>query len=312
MRLLLLIISCIPIAIFRHLWILLIPLYSVSVQAQECRLRLENIIDVEIMVTTTSNSTQHKIVQNKRNEKIKVSNSGGDCEFFISFTGASSIRYLESARSKVAYGLYDSVQRSNPLIGIPIATEKNLLVGEFKSQQKMQTFTYFYLLETNDAISADEYTDTVQVELYAGTPDNYILQDTRTITFTMKIDPFINVTVQGGQGAGKKTTLNFGIARPGISLGFNVNANTGYDIRLESENRGVMRLDTYLVPNTIPYLLFQDGNRLDLSNAVKLPYTNSNYSRAVERYDFIVYIGEYEYVLSGSYEDTITVTVMAR
>ena len=81
---------------------------------------------------------------------------------------------------------------------------------------------------------------------------------------------------------------------------------------LESENQGVMRLDSQRLPNTIPYTLFKDGHKLDISNTVNLPYTESSHSSAVKRHDFIVTIGEFDYVLSGEYEDTITLTVMAR
>lgn len=291
-----------------------IGLNSVNAQAQDCKLRLENLVDVEIKTNTTAGNGKYNTVQNKRNETFKVRNTGSTCSFFISFSGSSHLRYLESARNKIAYGLYDSVQRSNLLMGIPTATERNLLTGEFKSKENIKPFTYFYFLEINDAIPAGEYTDSVRVELYEGTPGNHILHDTKTITFTTNIDPFINVTVQGGQGSGRKTTLDFGTARPGISLGFNINinANTDYDMLLDSKNQGVMRLITNRLPNTILYLLSKDGHRLDISNTVKLPYTDSSRSRAVERHDFIVSIAEFEYVLSGNYEDTITITVMAR
>lgn len=291
-----------------------INLHSVNAQAQDCKLRIENLVDVEIKTTTSSGNAKYNTVQNKRNETFKIINTGGVCSFFISFSGNSHIRYLSSVSNKIAYGLFDSVQRANPLIEIPVATEKNLLTGEFKSREKVKSFTYFYFLEINDSIPAGKYTDSVQVELYEGTPGNHILHDAKTITFTTNIDPFVNVTVQGGQGAGRKTTLNFGTAKPGISLGFNINinANTGYDIMLESENRGVMRLDTHRLTNAIPYILLKDGHRLDISNAVKLSYIDSSYSRAVERHDFIVSIDEFEYVFSGDYEDTITITVMAR
>jgi spore coat protein U-like protein len=292
----------------------LIIVYSANVQAQDCNLHLENLVNVEIKTSTSASSSKNITVQNKHNESFKVVNTGDACSFFVSFSGSSNIRYLKSERGKVAYGLYDSIQKTNSLIEIPIATERNLLTGEFKKQEKTKSFSYFYLMEVNDTISSGLYSDSVQVELYEGTPSNHTLHDTKTITFTTNIDPFINVTVQGGQGAGRKTTLNFGTAKPGISLGFNINinANTGYDMLLESENRGVMRLDTHRLPNTIPYILSKDGRRLDISNIVKLPYTDYSHSRALERHDFMVSIGEFEYVLSGDYEDTITVTVMAR
>ncbi len=298
-----------------RLWLVLGCLYSSSALAQDCKLRLENLVDVEIKTTTSSSHSQISIVQNKRNETFKVRNTGdGDCPFFVSFSGSSNVRYLESAGNRIVYGLYDSVQRSNSLKGLPTATERNLLTGEFKGQTNMQSFTYFYFLETNGSVAAGLYSDSVQVELYEGVPGNHILHDSRTITFSADIVPFINVTVQGGQGAGSKTTLDFGTAKPGISLGFNinVNANTGYDITMESENRGVMRLDTQRTPNAIPYTLYKEGQRLDLSSIVKLPYLDTSISKAVARHDFIVTIGGFEYVLSGEYEDTIIVTVKAR
>ena len=81
---------------------------------------------------------------------------------------------------------------------------------------------------------------------------------------------------------------------------------------LESENRGVMRLDTQRTPNTIPYTLYKEGQRLDLSSIVSLPYLDTSRSRAVVRHDFNVTIGGFDYVHSGEYEDTIIVTVRAR
>ncbi len=289
-------------------------LYSSGALAQDCKLRLQNLVDVEIKTTTSSSHLQLSTIQNKSSENFIVRNTGGECPFFISFSGSSNVRYLRFENKQIAYGLYDSVQRSNPLKGLPTATQRNLLTGEFKGQKNMQSFTYFYFLETNQSVAAGLYTDSVQVELYEGVPGNHILHDSRTINFSADIDPYIDVTVQGGQGVGRKTTLNFGTAKPGISLGFNinVNANTGYDMTLESENRGVMRLDTQRKPNTIPYTLYKEGQRLDLSSIVNLPYLDTSISKAVVRHDFIVTIGGFDYVLSGEYEDTIVITVKAR
>ncbi len=298
----------------QYLLLIFISLCSTNIQAQGCKLHLDNLVDVEIKTNTSSGNTHYNIVQDNRNETFKVRNSGGSCSFFISFSGSSHIRYLKSAQDKIAYGIYDSVQRNNPLIGLPTATERNIQKGEFKENETNKTFTYFYFLDVDDAISAGEYSDSMQIELYEGTLGNHILHDTKTIEFLTNIESFINVTVQGGQGSGKKTRLHFGTAKPGISLGFeiNINANTGYDMLLESQNRGVMRLDSHRVANTIPYLLFKDGHQLDISNKVQLPYMNTIHSIPVVRHDFIVTIDEFNYVLSGEYKDTITITVMAR
>ena len=297
-----------------RLWLVLGCLYSSGALAQDCKLRLQNLVDVEIKTTTSSSHSQLSTIQNKSSESFIVRNTGGECPFFISFSGSSNVRYLRFGNKQIAYGLYDSVQRSNPLKGLPTATQRNLLTGEFKGQKNMQPFTYFYFLETNQSVAAGLYSDSVQVELYEGVPGNHILHDSRTINFSADIDSYIDVIVQGGQGAGRKTTLNFGKAKPGISLGFNinVNANTGYDMTLESENRGVMRLDTQRKPNTIPYTLYKEGQRLDLSSIVNLPYLDTSISKAVAHHDFIVTIGGFDYVLSGEYEDTIVITVKAR
>jgi spore coat protein U-like protein len=298
-----------------RLWLVLGCLYSSGVLAQDCKLRLENLEDVEIKTTTSSSHSQITTVQKKRNETFKVRNTGdGACSFFVSFSGSTNVKYLRFGDKQIAYGLYDSVQRLNPLKGLPAATERNLLTGEFKGQKNIESFTYFYFLETNDFVLAGLYSDSVQVELYEGVPGNHILHDSRTITFSTDIAPFINVIVQGGQGAGSKTILNFGMAKPEKSLGFNinVNANIGYEMTLESQNRGVMRLDTQRLPNTIPYTLYKEGKRLDLSSTVNLLYLDTSHYRAVARYDFIVTISGFDYVLSGEYEDTITVTVLAR
>ncbi len=297
-----------------RLWLVLGCLYSSGLLAQDCELGLENLEDVEIKTTTSSSHSQITTVQENRNKTFNVRNTrDGACSFFVSFSSGTNVKYLRFGDKQIAYGLYDSVQRLNRLKGLPAATERNLLTGDFDGQENIESFTYFYFLETNDSVLAGLYSDSVQVELYEGVPGNHILHDSRTITFSTDIAPFINVIVQGGQGAGNKTSLNFGMAKPEKSLGFNitVDANIGYEMTLESQNRGVMRLDTQRLPSTIPYTLYKEGKRLDLSSTVNLLYLDTRQYRAVARHDFIVTIGGFGSVLSGEYEDTITVTVLA-
>ena len=157
------------------------------------------------------------------------------------------------------------------------------------------------------------YQDTVRVAVYEGDLTDYRLADTRTVKVRTQVAAVVEVSLIDGGGrrdlAGARSVLDFGRLTTGETKHFriDVKTNSGYDIALESENRGALRLADAAASSRVPYTLALDGLALDLGSAVSLPFSTARPSHR-----FAVTIGRIGNALSGRYQDNLLVTVTAR
>ncbi len=249
-------------------------------------------------------------------ERFEVVHRGEPCPFFVTFsagTGGGGQRALRGPAGDLGYEIYRSSRRADILATLPVARDRNLLSGVFDRGQAKRRLDYHLFVAPGQGVSPGGYQDAVKIAVYQGDLTSYRLADSRTVKIRTQVAAVVEVSLSDGGGlrdlAGARSVLDFGRLETGETKYFRieVKTNSGYDITLESEHRGALRLADGTASSRVPYTLALGGLALDLGAAVSLPFSSARPSHR-----FAVTIGRIGNALSGRYQDNILVTVTAR
>ncbi len=285
-------------------------------EAGACELRLVGLANV----TISPGYNPFAAAGSAEAERFEVVHLGEPCQFFVTFsTGAGSAgtggggRTLRGLAGGLGYEIYRSSRRADILVALPAARDRNLLSGVFARGQAKRRLDYHLFVAPEQGVSPGGYQDAVKIAVYEGDLTSYRLADSRTVKIRTQVAAVVEVSLIDGGGrrdlAGARSVLDFGRLETGETKHFriDVKTNAGYDITLESENRGALRLADATASSRVPYTLSLDGLALDLGAAVSLPFSTARPSHR-----FAVTIGRIGNALSGRYQDNILVTVTAR
>ncbi len=284
--------------------------------AGACELRLAGVANV----TMAPGYNPFEPAGSSKTMRFDVVHQGGPCPFFVTFSagsggssGGNGRRAMQGPAGGLGYEIYRSSRRADILEALPAARDRNLLSGAFASGQATRRLDYHLFIAPGQPVSRGGYNDAVRVAVYEGDLTSYRLADTRTVKIRTPVAAVVDVSLIDGGGrrdlGGARSVLDFGQFTTGKTKHFRieVKTNSGYDITLESENRGVLRLADVVEFSTVPYTLSIEGLALDLGSAVSLPF-----SMVRPSHRFAVTIGRIGNALSGRYRDNILVTVTAR
>lgn len=289
-----------------------IALVTGGLEARACELRLVGLANVNIAPPYDPFAAAGRA----KTERLEVQHRGEACAFFVTFSagsGGGGRRALEGPSAALDYEIYRTSHRADILKAMPGAARRNVLSGAFGQGQAKQGFDYHLYVPPGQMRSPGAYLDSVKVSVYEGDLNSFRLADSRMVKVRTRVPPVVDVSLIDGGGrrnlAGARSTLDFGVLTTGKTKHFQieVKTNSGYDIVLESENRGVLRLTGTPQPSSVRYTLSLDGLPLDLGSAALLPFSTSKHSHR-----FTVTIGRVENALRGRYQDNLLVTVTAR
>jgi hypothetical protein len=93
-----------------------------------------------------------------------------------------------------------------------------------------------------------------------------------------------------------------------------VRSNETFGVSIESQNAGVMAIQTAGDSSTVPYRLSIDGSAVDLSsgNPVSVLSSVGPTVLAGRRHPISVEILDYGFATDGTYQDNLTITVTAQ
>lgn len=277
-----------------------------------CEISLEGLDDITIDISRSNSYIQRSDVGQTLSDIFKVSGNGETCRFFVTFSGNSSVRYLNGPDgNRLSYGLYDSVQRNNFLTGLP-AAESNVLTGELNGNEPVRTLQYYFFASIDQTAMAGIYRDTVQVHLYEGDLNNFILRDSKMVAYTVLVPTSIDINVRGTGGNG--AVLDFGSLEPGEGQSFTaeVVTNIPYDLSIQSENRGTLKHQSGRIPGKINYTLSYAGKVVKLSESSQLSFSQRKKKLRADALNFYITIDNFDFVLRGKYQDSLLLTVIAR
>jgi hypothetical protein len=253
---------------------------------------------------------------------FKVRLTGEPCPFFVTFgsvSAADSHRKASQGGNRLEYQIYDSVVRRTVLRDLPAANANEVLRGAFGPGEAVRELSYVIIVPSEQVAPSGLYTDQLKITVYQGTPDNFVEKDTKTVVFSIRVDPVTELSL-GEPGAAfnpnaKAHRLDFGTLDKGKARGFDlrVRSNAGYHATMESENGGVMKHTDPRFSATIPYVLQVGGAPVNLSPGwhPALSRNNRLTDRNGDRHEILIIIGEIGNAPAGTYRDNLTITVIS-
>jgi spore coat protein U-like protein len=301
--------------------ILLLGLASFSARAAESQLQLE-VGNIDWRGGTRVAYHVFDAGEYAQTIHFKVRLTGDPVPFFVTFGSVGAVgtkRRAALGGDEVEYQIYDSVARRTALRDLPAATANEVLRGTFLPGEAVKELSYVLVVPPEQVRPAGFYTDQLKITVCQGTPDNFIEKDTKTVVFSMRVDPVTEMSL-GEPGAAfdpkaKTHRLEFGALDKGKGKAFDLRtrSNAGYHVTLESEHGGVMKHVDPEFSATIPYVL-QVGNvpaNVGRGRQTTLSRNHRLTDRNGDRHEIHVIIGEIGNAPAGTYRDNLTVTVIS-
>lgn len=293
-------------------YFMLLSIYLYSPQLHACNLSLQGLDNINI---SFNHAYSKKSVPGQiAVEQFSVHSTDSNCSFFITFSNFNNNKLINNYGQKLSYEIYDSVQHKSQLGDISSIQTNNLLSGHLNKHQPSANFNYYLHVPYKHNAAAGIYSNTVDISVYEGTANNYILRDTQRVRFNVTIPTDISVSIQSTLNIGTRSNLDFGTLQIGESRSFSVivTANTPYDISIESENRGNLLHNKNKPSASIPYKLQHNAGNINLNRTTVLSQSKRKFKQDINSYEFKATIKEFDFVLSGKYEDNLVFTVSAK
>jgi len=285
----------------------------VSTPSIACDLRLaeldnmHTVMDHDMMTKSDRGATQ--------SETFKVINNGSVCKFFVTVDGYTDVRQLyDQYTNRMDYYIYDSIQGTNVIKGLPNISEQNIITGEFTTNKNEVSLRYYFNAPYNEILPAGLYSDSVQVNLYEGDLSQYTLRDSQSVNFSVEVNTYINLEIQSDIGDSLSGIIDFTNIEPGKlkSASINVTTNTPYDMTIASENLSNMQHTYNQLDSSIPYSVIINNEYHELKTPLTIDFKKQNQSLTTQSHQLDFQISNFDFKLSGEYQDNIVITVSAR
>ncbi len=254
---------------------------------------------------------------------VTVRKTGGSCSFFIGATTGGgdtfTSRTLTGSGNSLPFNLYTTSTRTNVIKDLPNATASDLIAGSFTSSgTQTKTITYFYDIAPQQIVAPASYSRSMQIKLYEVNGSTQTLSQTANVNHTATVNTLaeLSLIASGGAFDSSSTTqsLNLGSMATSQNVGFDmrVRGNTGFDIQLSSQNRGVLRHSDSSVTDTVPYVMTVNGGTLNLSGGSGTTFNGPSTKTALTGSVFPVVISVGAQTgTAGTYSDVISVSVIS-
>ena len=255
---------------------------------------------------------------------FSVRKTSGTCTYFIAAAdidgGTPSNRRLRGSGASLAYNLFTTSQRTNPIRDIPAASANDLVIGAFAAAgAASNTHTYYFDIPPLQLVLPARYQAAIRLRLFHGDLVNNTLVHTLNVVHQANVGRMAEISLgPAGQPFDPlpvPRTLDLGtLDRPRrVGLDMRVRANSGFSVTMQSQNGGVLRHVDASIDAAIPYELTIDGAAIDLAGRRSVPaavaigltgLTGNLYSIAVAA-------GPAD-AISGTYRDIISIVVTAK
>lgn len=257
---------------------------------------------------------------------FRVTKAGGDCDYVVALSsdGASGqFRQLTRSTDSIDFNIYTTASASTPVGSIPGADQQEVLSGTFATAGSQEDIVNFYIaLEPGQIVPRGRYSSTMAVILYEGTLASAIEVQRINLTVRANVDEVVEISlVDSGQPFDLFDTgyiVDFGQSLGPATQGFDmrIRGNAGFDVRFKSGNRGAMQFLADTRQPGIPYSFSVNNSpaAFDSAGQVKVALKPSGTVTPVGGDAFPVEfsIGDIGNFLAGIYEDTVTITVIAK
>jgi len=254
---------------------------------------------------------------------VTIRKTGGTCSFVIGATTGGgdtfTTRVLNGSGNTLPFNLYTTSTRTNVIKDLPNATTSDLIVGSFTSNgTSTKTVTYFYDIAPQQIVAPASYSRSMQIKLYEVNGSTVSLSQTANVNHTATVNTLAELSLIASGGAfdsGSTTqSLNLGSMATAQNVGFDmrVRGNTGFDIQLNSQNRGVLKHSDSSVTDTVPYVMKVNGATMNLSGGGGATFDGPSTKTGITGNVFPVEISVGAQTgTAGTYTDVISVSVIS-
>lgn len=251
-----------------------------------------------------------------------ISHSGSADNYFVTVSGGKSgdplnRRVSDNQGTGMGYYLYANASGTTSLKDLASgATAGEVLSGHFAAGNATATLNYRFVAPAGLYPPMGYFSDSLTVSLYTGTLKNYTLVSSLTIQVAIQVQYEMSLSVVPSGAAFNSAltqlTFDFGILTAGTTRSGDilVRSNVAYKVSLNSYNRGVLRRSDQWQATTIPYSCTVNGVAVDLTGS-KAAVIGQGLTLSPEgtRYSVSFTIGDFWDVTTGTFSDTVQVTV---
>ncbi len=245
------------------------------------------------------------------------------CDFFVTAStgnGGGFGRELRAGADAVMHNLYTGSTPANVIEDLSVGNPTVLAASAPAGGNSHADMTFYWSIDPSQVVDSAIYQDTITFSLYEGTTAASTLHDTVNVRFRAAVSDTTELSLVDTGGGFDETdlrqNLNFPNLTRGATLGFDllIRTNTGYDITMSSDNRGVLVMTgAHRDVSEIPYILRLDSVAIDLGAArTTIAVPTGATMAAGNRHVVEVEIGEVGNASAGTYEDNVTVTVSSK
>jgi hypothetical protein len=232
----------------------------------------------------------------------------------------SYTRQLFSGGNALNYALYTTSAMTYQLKAPTTATANEVISGSLAGQSsQVVPLSFVFYIPPGQVVPPGTYTDRITFSVYpaynsTGPPDTTV-----TITFSAVVaaGAAISIVPTGGSfnSASPQLTLDFGTLQTGQSQGCDVliKQNNNCTVNYSSANSGVLKQVPTPTTDQIPYTLSSSGTPINLTQpgSITLPSGVSPQPNG-NRYPITITIGTVGNPAAGTYQDEITISVVAQ
>jgi spore coat protein U-like protein len=261
-------------------------------------------------------------------QTIVIRHRNAACSYFVTFSagqsGSFAARAVRSGTRTLSYQIYDTMTSRTILKDLTAnPSTAEVLTGSFAasgSTWTTQNLTYAVFIPSGQLPAAGTYTDSVNMEVYVGTPASHGARQQRvTFTVSIVVGPALDVSLvaTGGSFSRSSTsiTFDFGALSAGGSRAADlvVRSNSLNTITVASANGGVLKNADPSDTSQVPYQLLVNGTPISLPAATPTPIASSAPATgfAGTRYGMSAVIGSYGWATEGTYSDVLTIQAAA-
>jgi len=256
-------------------------------------------------------------------QEISISQYGPDRDIFVTLSGGSTgdplnRKLLNDDGYGASYLLVNDPGEKTMIKDLSALPNSNeVLTAHLDEGNSSALLEYYIIVEPGSYLPYGYLTDSFDITVYEGDLNNYTQLMSSSVTIAMEAPRIaaLSVVEQGGAFNESKTdiTMDFGWLTPRAERNADiiVQANLPYSLTLNSINRGFLEPQQRSIKDNISYSCFVDGTEIDLSvSNIEIGSAEISDENG-DRYALKFIIGDFWDIASGTYEDSIRVTLSA-
>ncbi len=229
-------------------------------------------------------------------------------------------RKLRSGGNYLNYTLYTTSAMTYELKAPPTANANEVISGSLSGKSgQVVPLAFVFFIPAGQVVPPGTYTDSVTFQIYPAYNSTGSPYDYATVTFSVVVaaTAAVSIVPTGNpfNNSAPQLTLDFGTLQTGAakSCDLLIKQNNNCTVYYSSANNGVLKQTASSSSDQIPYSVSSSGINIDLSHATSIalpagvsPQPDGN------RYPLTVTIGTMGNPEAGTYQDQITINVLAQ